>query len=270
MLLNSLKAGALISMVDGETKVKSINSDHPIYQGIFEKLPSNLDLPTTSKYFKISNPLRSEADELMGFQNGDAFLTSYRPEQGQLYLLSVPLSGDANNFARHALYVATALRMAELSQNTGIQAIQLDAEAYFTIPPVSFANESVFHLVSSNGDTDVIPRYQLRDGQLDVAPGPDVQVAGNYMLTFSQDTVAAVGLNYKREESNLESYRTEELKEAVDGKSISLFDGNSTQIGREIVLQTKGTELWKICLILVLFFLLLESVLLRFWKKQAQ
>lgn len=269
-LLQALDAGALLNTVKGENKVNSINADHPLYQGIFEKLPSNPDLPTASTYVKVSNPLRAEADVLMGFRNGDAFLTGYRTERGKLYLLAVPLSADDNNFSRHALFVATALRIAELSQTTGIQAILLDSDAFFTIPPVSFSNESVFHLVSSEKEIDVIPRYQLRDGQLDITPGPDVYAAGNYLLLLGNDTIAAAGLNYKREESDLESYTAEELKAAVAGKSISIFDGNSSQLGREIVQQTKGTELWKICLILVLFFLLLESVLLRFWKKQAQ
>lgn len=270
--LESLNAGGLLNALEGDYKVRTLNAEHPLYRGVFEKLPDNPDLPTTSRYFRYAKPLRSEADVLMGFPNGDGFLMGYRPGQGQFYALSVPLSGDNNNFVRHALFVTTALRMAELSQTTGLNAIPLGPDALFTIPPVTSSNEAVFRLISEDGTVDVIPRHQLRDGRLDITPGPEVRTAGNYLLLLGNDTLAAAGLNYTREESDLASFTSDEIED-VTGRNpqagFRIFDGNSAQLVREISQQSKGKELWRICLILVLVFLLLESLLLRFWKKQG-
>src|SRR5690606_26118 len=102
-------------------------------------------------------------------------------------------------------------------------------------------------------------------------PGPEVTEAGNYDVILGSDTLAAVGLNYPRSESDLASFSRVELEEVVNsvsGNSIRIYDGNSAQLGRSIEKASKGTELWKICLILALVFLLAESLLLRFWKTQ--
>ncbi len=162
--------------------------------------------------------------------------------------------------------------MAELSQTTGLNAIPLGPDALFTIPPITSSNEAVFRLISEDGTVDVIPRHQLRDGRLDITPGPEVRTAGNYLLLLGNDTLAAAGLNYTREESDLASFTSGEIED-VTGRNpqagFRIFDGNSAQLVREISQQSKGKELWRICLILVLVFLLLESLLLRFWKKQG-
>ena len=110
-LLNSLNAGAILSKQEKENSVRDLNSEHPVYRGIFEKLPNNLDLPKASMYYKLSDPVRSSSDALMRFGSGDIFLTQYTAGQGAVYLQSVPLNTKTNNFTRHALFVASALRM---------------------------------------------------------------------------------------------------------------------------------------------------------------
>ena len=267
--LTRIQGGAILSEVEKESTVRSLNSEHPVYRGIFEKLPNNLDLPKASKYYKISNPVKSTDDALMRFGSGDAFLTEYSAGQGKVYLQAVPLRSNENNFSRHALFVASALRMAELSRSTRINALEIDDQAYFTIAGNSPGNESVFHLISEDGEIDIIPSYQARNGRVEINPGPSFNRSGNYFLKLGEDTLSAVGINYPRSESNLESYTRSELEEVIGTRpNIRVYDGNDEKLERKLSKQATGTELWKICLILVLVFLLIESLLLRFWKKR--
>jgi len=268
-LLSRIQGGAIISTIESESAVRSLNSEHPVYRGIFEKLPKNLDLPKANRYYKISNPVRSTDDALMRFGSGDAFLTEYTAGQGRVYLQAVPLRSNNNNFSRHALFVASALRMAELSRSTRINALEIDDQSYFTIAGNSPGNEAVFHLTSEDGQIDIIPSYQSRNGRIEITPGPSFDKSGNYFLTLGDDTLSAVGINYPRSESNLASYSRSELEEIVSGHpNIKVFDGNDEKLERKLAKQATGTELWKFCLILVLVFLLVESLLLRFWKKR--
>jgi len=268
-LLSRIQGGAIISTIESESAVRSLNSEHPVYRGIFEKLPNNLDLPKANRYYKISNPVRSTDDALMRFGSGDAFLTEYTAGQGRVYLQAVPLRSNNNNFSRHALFVASALRMAELSRSTRINALEIDDQSYFTIAGNSPGNEAVFHLTSEDGQIDIIPSYQSRNGRIEITPGPSFDKSGNYFLTLGDDTLSAVGINYPRSESNLASYSRSELEEIVSGHpNIKVFDGNDEKLERKLAKQATGTELWKFCLILVLVFLFVESLLLRFWKKR--
>lgn len=265
--LAEMGAGAILGQQTGDFHVRDLNSENPLYRGVFEKLPRNLDLPTATKYFKYSQSVHSAIDPSMTFGNGDSFLGSYSPGQGRFHVLAVPLRSANNNFSHHALFVATALRMAEISRATAIKAIDLGS--VFTLPGMAMGSESVFHLKSTDGSLDIIPQYQMRDGRIEIHPGPEINTAGNYYVMLGEDTIAAVGLNYPRSESNLDSYSLDALEAAVANtpNKIQIFDGNSNQLSHIVEKASNGTELWKICLILVLLFLLAETLLLRFWKK---
>ena len=268
-LLAQMSAEAILFKQNGNFTVRKLNTEHPLYAGIFEKLPRNIDLPKAEMYFKYNRSLRSAADDMMTFGNGDIFLTSYNAGQGNFYALAVPLSASDNNFSRHALFVATTLRMAEMSRATSVNAVNIGE--FFTLPGMPMGNESVFHLVGIDGKVDVIPQHTSRNGRIEINPGPDVIEAGNYDIILGGDTLAAVGINYPRSESDLESYAADDIREIVKGipgNAIRLYDGDSAQLSRSIEKTSKGTELWKICLILVLVFLLAETLLLRYWKTQ--
>lgn len=267
--LADMNAGGILQTATGNFQVRNLNTEHPLYLGIFQKLPRNIDLPKADKYLKFSRSLTANADDLMTLSNGDIFLTSYNAGQGSFYALAAPLSASGNSFSRHALFVATTLRMAEMSRSTAVNAINFGN--YFTLPGRTMGSESIFHLVSLDGKIDVIPQHALRNGRIEINPGPDVTEAGNYDVILGSDTLAAVGLNYPRSESDLASYTDDELEEAIKlipGTPIRIFDGATASLSRNIEKASKGTELWKICLILALVFLLAETLLLRFWKTQ--
>jgi len=64
----------------------------------------------------------------------------------------------------------------------------------------------------------------------------------------------------------LSFYNQEELGGLV-GDQVAIIEGTSATDFTEIITtQSKGTALWKWCLILALIFLAIETALLRFWK----
>jgi len=267
--LADVEGGAFLEKLNRRAEVKNLNTGQPLYRGVFEKIPRNMDLPSANAYYKISRPVKSSADFLMSFGNGDEFLTSYTAGQGRVYLMAGALRSDENNFSRHALFVASTLRMAEMSRATSINAIPIDGQSAFSIPAFSMGIDAVFHLVNADLSVDIIPNHLMRQGKIEVNPGPGISDAGNYFLMLGADTVSAVGMNYKRAESDLESFSREELTSVAGtfGETVKVFDGNAANLKSAIEKEKSGTELWKICLILVLLFLLIESLLLRFWKK---
>jgi hypothetical protein len=255
-----------------QEKVTTLNAEHPLYRGVFESIPKKLDLPQVQRYYPTKPGTASGGDVLMLLSDGSPFLASYRPGRGQVYVLNASLHPEESNFARHALFVATALRIAELSQSTGLRAISIADDAFFSIPASINFGESNLHLVNGQENIDVIPLFQLRDGQYLISPGPEISKAGLYTLQYANEDISSVGLNYSRDESALESYGRSELDAILATRSaggIQLYDGTDADLGRQVAKASTGTTLWKICLLLALAFLLFESLLLRFWKTRS-
>lgn len=269
--LTGLGGGAITGKVEATNEVNRINVDNPVYLGIFESIPRNPDLPKTTEYYRISSPVDGSGDPLLILRGGDPFLEAYPSGSGRVYLTAVSLDADKNNFARHGLFVAGALRMAEMSRATSLYAYTLGEERPISLPASSIG-EAVAHLVSTDSNLDVIPYQRNATGRLEIDPGPDLNTAGNFHLIAGEDTLLALGLNYNRLESDLDSYTTAELGESISqvpGLAISVIDGNTESLTSEVKRLRTGTELWKYCLILALIFLMAETLLLRLGKKQT-
>ncbi|MEM9053389.1 MAG: BatA domain-containing protein [Bacteroidota bacterium] len=270
LLLLDLKAGGILNAVEEESKVRSINGESSIYRDIFESVPRNLDLPVAQKYYPLVSSLKSTEEPLLQMQGGKSFLSAYSENGGKVYVQAVPLTAEENNFSRHAIFVATALRIAELSGNTDILTAQIGEEARFDIAYFKVKNEDVFHLNLVSEEIDIVPAYQVAEGRISFYSGPELDFAGTYDLTLGDSSIAAVGFNYERKESDLESYSNEELEEGISNlgvTKVSFFSGDTEAISKQVRQKVTDTELWKICLILALVFLLLESVILRFGKR---
>lgn len=271
-LLNSIGAEAITGKKEGAFTVKSLNAEHPLFKGVFQKLPKNIELPQCQSYYKLSNLVQSKGDQILGFSNGDAFLTSNDFGNGNVYISTSSISDANNSFSRHAIFVAAALRMAELSKSSEPNALTIGTESIDIKLPVELKinEESVVHLVNTQLSTDVIPMYQFHKGRVSIVPGPEIVQSGNYEIQIGDKIVSALGMNYNRAESDLSAYSFEDLKSSIaesSAKNIHVFDGSTPQLKSEIDKQSRGQELWKICLILALAFLLIETLLLRFWKK---
>ena len=269
-LLSELKSGAYLPLKQEEVNVQSINAESPIYRDIFESVPRNIDLPGAKEFFPITGSLRSTEESLLLLPGGNSFLSAYRESGGNVYVQAVPLQSEKNNFSRHAIFVATALRIAELSLSTETYAVEIGTESSFSIPFLSTQNEDVFHLIQAENEQDIIPAFQVSEGRIALFAGPELNQAGSYELLLGDSAIGAVGFNFERRESDLASYSEEELKAVITASgnsNIAIFSGESENLAGEVQQKVSGTELWKICLILALAFLLLESLLLRFGKR---
>ncbi len=252
-------------LIEAERKVLSLNTEHPLYRGVFERITKNMDLPEVKRFYPAVRT--SGGDPVMRLAGGDPFLTAYASGRGNLYIQHSGLSRSDNNFSRHALFVATALRIGELSGSSGIRSIWAEDDAYFTVPAFRQTGGQSIRLVNEEAGADVIPLYRRSEGRFFISPGPEISSAGNYSLIYNDEQISAVGINYLREESDLSSFTREELAAIAETTEVfKIFDGTSDNLTAQIEQVNRGTPLWKLCLILVLLFLLAETLLLRIRK----
>ena len=247
-------------------KVARIDLEASFFRDVFSTMPANVDLPEVRARYHLSPP--PAADALLRLQDGSAFLCAVQSAKGRAYFCASPLAPEGGNFARHALFVTSLLRMAELARPAGPLSHTIGEEASISLDGVDLGGDAVPHLRGPGG-ADIIPevRRTLQGTSLvlhdaDLQPGP-------YFVTDGNDTLEILALNPPRNEGDLAAYTADELREVLKEKgltTISVLDMKGGSMAASLSELDKGSKLWTWFIIAALVFLVLETALIRFSK----
>ena len=94
--------------------------------------------------------------------------------------------------------------------------------------------------------------------------------AGHYKLSSSGELLAGFSFNYNRMESDPAIISNDELLEMADNQSdnnIFVVESATEQVSRTVTELSQGTGLWRLFVWLALFFILMEILLLRLFRK---
>jgi hypothetical protein len=253
-----------------DTKVDKINLEHPIYKEVFDKKTAsstNLDLPKVYSHYAPSKATRNTEEYLLRLQNGDAFFTKYTVKKGSLFVSSVPLDETFSNFAKHALFVPTLYMIAINSQ--------LPLPLFYTIgkdesieTTTLITGENVYHIRNESNNFDVIPEHRMLDTKVQINVHNQILQGGNYNLYAGKEKVMPLSFNFNRLESDLLCYTPDELQTLEEnGQLVNTHILNSGEKSLATVIEMdEGKKLWKLCILLTLIFLALETLLLKFMK----
>jgi hypothetical protein len=252
--------------VSNALKVSSLELEHPIFKHIFEKTPKNPDLPTVSKFYHLQVP---GGLSLMKLTNGNTFLHDLPVSKGHLVFCASALSPEYTNFQNHALFVPVLLKSAMLSNYR--QQLYFDcgqSQAIYTGLP--YESESGLYL--SKDKNTFIPEVINTDGEMFINTNGEIQEPGHYQLKNRRSDSSLVNLsfNINRSESDTRPMDDDEFEKTASDLRVVTFDGSAEKLASEFTKTQKGTPLWKWCIIFVLFFLLIEILLIRFFRTHAK
>jgi hypothetical protein len=226
-------------------------------------MPANVDLPLVRTRFAIT-PAPS-ADVFLRLQTGAAFLSSTPLEKGRVYLCAAPLDASGGTFNRHALFVTSMLRMAELARPMGRLYHIIGDEAAIPLEGVDLQGEAAPHLKGPGG-IDIIPEVRRTVGGVSLVLHDEDLSPGPYAVTANDDTVAILALDLSRNEGDLNAFTPDQLKEQLAQRGITTITVLE-QTGKELAASLKdldqGTKLWKWFILAALLFLILEIFLIR-------
>ena len=251
------------------TKINSINNDHEIFTGVFEKVSENMDLPVVKSHFAFSPKTFSSDENIMKLLNGESFMISKKAGKGKLYLSSVGLNTNFSNFAKHAIFVPTLYNIALYSQPVGKLYYTIGKDEPIEVKNVNMTGDMTFRIVNKALNFEIIPEHRNIDLQTYVYPHDQVNKAGTYMLKNGEDTVTAIAFNYNRNESELKCYTASELEDMIKEKGLKHFnvlDLKNKGVANVLDELNQGIRFWRLCVVLALLFLLAEVVLLRLLK----
>jgi Aerotolerance regulator N-terminal len=246
---------------------------HPLYKGVFEKTNGNLDLPTTYQHYRISSLNRSTQEPLMRLRNGDGFVSVFRSGKGSVFLCAVPLDDRWSNFPRHALFVPTLYQAALFSQPQPPLFYTIDGNENIDIGDAGSIGENVFHLTEPKLNFDVIPAHTVLDGHTILDTRKQVTEPANYFVFLGKNQLGGIAFDYDRKESDLSTYDAGAIEAELSKAGLSNFALVKEHSGGLTAALTEtdyGTRLWKICIWLVLIFLLAEILIIRFWKNETK
>jgi hypothetical protein len=269
-LLSAVEIGQLTAFDTTALKVTGLDATHAFFRDVFEDIPENLDLPVVNGHFPLISDRTTYREVILDLQNGDPYLLFSNHRKGKAYLLTSPLGDQYGNLARHALWVPVMYRMALTSRG--------EDKAYYTIGKDELVEtemdaipgEQPYRIRSKGQDYSFIPAYNRSGEYVDLMMFGMLSAAGHYEFGSDEEFIMGFSFNFDRLESQPDVFNAAELRETISAegiKNIYVVDSAGEQGDMDIVQMSQGISLWKLCIWLALFFILLEILLLRLFRK---
>ncbi|AUC76267.1 vWA domain-containing protein [Olleya sp. Bg11-27] len=248
--LNRFGFSSFKAIQNTEKRITSINYAHPIYaNGVFEKRVDNFQYPKVNRYYPQSG---AKSISVLQFEDAKPFLSQNK----SVYVFSAPINMENSNFKNINLIVPTFYNIAKQSLNT--------STLYYTIgqnnsydAAINLKQDAVVTLV--NGKEKIIPEQNYFNDKVVIKTNDLPEKAGIYDLKNNTEIIQNISYNYNRAESNLSYSKLDNYKNGTVSDSISSVFENINN-------DTKVNELWKWFVILGFVLLILEMVILKYFK----
>ena len=251
-----------------DVKTSVINVENNLFRDVFENIPRNIDLPSVLSYYPVNIPARTDHEVLLKMQNGRVFLYVQSVGKGQRYMFTAPLDPEFTNLPRHAIFVPAVYNMAIQSESTGRLSYTIGDDPVIEMRMIQLTGDMVFKLKGFKDDFEIIPEHRNRGFKTMIFPHDEVREAGNYRLTSGEKDVMGISFNYNRQESNLDCFTSEELKNTIEDNglnNIEVIIESKKSFSQVIEDLSIGKRFWKWFVVIALLCLAAEVLILRFW-----
>lgn len=262
--LNTVGSDAFQNSISESMEVKKINTGEFVFSDVFEKISNNMNLPVVKFYFDFNSISRNKAISLLSYRDGNDYLRKYNISGGQLYVCSAPLSIEQNDLAQKAEVFVPLIYKSALSQNISLKpSFTIGKDESIRVKNKLQGADQVYKF---KAEEEFIPGQRNLGNSTIIELNNSISKAGIYSLMNGDEVVESLAFNYNRAESNLEYQSIDDLRE-VFGESVDIYD-NVLEANFSEIIQGNiiGKHFWKYCLLAALLFLLIESLLIRFWR----
>ena len=264
--LTGFPANELMAFEEKTAEVGYINTEEFVFGDVFENSRENLKLPVTTGSFKLSAFANRREEPLLSYRNGNTYLGKYQIDQGHLYLCAAPLSEDFNNLVGNAEIFVPLIYKAALSSGKRKRiAYTIGRDELIEVNHFASGSEIVYKFRGQ--EKEFIPEQRLITSKAILGLSNQIQTAGYYDLYLEEEEIhSKYAFNFDRQESDLRYYQQGELKSMAGGAFNVIGLQNNSVLTAAIEERSQGLVLWRWCIILMLVFLAVEVLLLRFWK----
>ena len=252
---------------ENKTKVEYIAQRNSFFDDVFVNFPDNAELPSINKHVRFATS--KNVQNIIALQNGDPLLMMTNNGKGKIFVISTSLSEEYSDIANHALFVPLMYKMALIGGNVSDLSYTLGVDKILNINDVSMLSDDRVCLRADNGLYEMFPLIENRGGQNYLNFFEDLPSSGFYDIYKNDDFVKTVAWNDNRKESMMSFYDKEELNKLLKDNGLNVLAMiNNDVINSDNMMEVivKDTVIWKIFIIVALIALLIEILILRFWK----
>ena len=238
------------NFVTGEKRITTINYSHPIYaNGVFEKRVTNFQYPKVDSFYSTSN---NKGLEILLYEDNRVFLY----ENKHAYIFTAALNSSNSNFKNSPLIVPTLYNIGKFSLNNPNLYFIIGDNNTFDVS-VNLSQDDILSLVSN--DVNMIPKQQYYNNKVTITTTDEPSVSNTYSVNNKNMNLQNVSYNYNRNESQLIYQDLSKLKNITLNNSV-------TDIFNILKSDTKVNNLWKWFVIFALAFLIIEMLILKYFK----
>jgi len=234
-----------------ETRLTKIHFSHPIFSSVFEKEIKNFQFPFFKKYY----PLKNFVSTILSFENGNPLLV----QTANSYVFSAPLNSSNTNFKQAPLIVPTLYNIAKSTLKNNIPYYQIGNENNIDFE-LKLEKDDVLSISKDN--IDFIPIQQIKATKVSLQTTNQPTIAGIYAIKNKQTSTGhTIAYNYTNSESIREYHTITTLENNHIKTATSVTDtlkeiNSASQIG----------TLWKWFVIFAILFLIVELLILKYFK----
>ena len=254
---------------DDTLSVSTIASQHDFFSDIFVNIPNNADLPKVYMHVQIDNKHFDNTLTLISLQNGTSFFTLSKVGNGNIFSFASQLGKDWTNFADNSLFVPIMYKIAMLGGQMNRLSYTLGIDKDIAIAGLTAFSEGDIHIRDEKGDFEMIPMVEMRNNRALVRLYDELPGAGLYTINKGDDVIETTAWNENRKESKMEFLDREEVDKILKNNGLNVLAVmKADEIHSDDVMEmmVRRSMMWKSFIILALISLLIEILVLRFWK----
>ncbi len=256
-LFSTFNIGTIGSKNETEVQITDINFSHPFYENVFEKSIKNFQYPKVNNYYVTS---LKNSSTLVSYENRTPFISQVRKESSTIYWVSGAINTTNSNFKNSPLIVPIFYNFGKFSYNMTQPNYIIGRNNSIEIK-ASLRKDDILEVF--NDQTSFIPIQQVGNTSVKITMNDTPLKDGIYSIKNKESIVKNIAFNYDRNESDL-SYH--DMKTSIP-KSLSVSHFDSVKEAFKISNETRNKNiLWQFFLGASLFFLVVEVLLLKFFK----
>ncbi len=249
--------------------ISHIASQHEFFSDIFVNIPNNADLPNVYKHVQIDKKRFSNTLTLISLQNGTSFFTLSKIGSGNIFNFASQLGKDWTNFADNSLLVPIMYKVAMLGGQMNRLSYTLGVDKDITINDLTAFSEGDIRIRDDRGNFEMIPMVEMRNNRALIRLYDELPGAGFYTINKGDDVIETTAWNDNRKESKMNFLDREEVDKLLKDNGLNVLavmKADEIHSNDVMEMMVRRSMLWKSFILLSLITMLIEILVLRFWK----
>ena len=256
-LKNVVKTGSINPKKNDSLKITTINYNHPLFKNVFDKKVNNFQYPYITTFYAANF---SNASKVIGLENNQNFVSQLNLSTSKVYWFSSPINKTQSNFTNSPLIVP-------VFYNIGQESLQL-SKLYYRLQQTNTievnAQLSKDDILSiNNNENSFIPLQQTYQNKVQLTTNELPENRGFYTVYKKDTPLQTIAYNTKKSESKLQFPN---LQNAFRSNQNITVSNSVKETVKKITQKNKVHWLWKWFLGLAIVSLLLEILILKYFK----